>query len=200
VWVLPELVEAAARVEDTATARDALERLVDTTQPSGTDFALGIEARCRALLSDGGAADELYREAIERLGRTRLRPERARAHLLYGEWLHREGRRVEASDQLRTAHDMFAAIGMEAFAERARRELIKSGEKVRKSAPAVRDELSPQEAQIALLARDGLTNVEIGARLFLSPRTVEWHLHSVFAKLGIDSRKALSGALPKPET
>jgi DNA-binding CsgD family transcriptional regulator len=200
VWVLPELVEAAARLEDTATARDALERLAETTQPSGTDFALGIEARCRALLSDGGAADELHREAIERLGRTRLRPERARAHLLYGEWLHREGRRVEASGQLHMAHDMLAAIGMEAFAERARRELIKSGEKVRKSASAVRDELSPQEAQIALLARDGLTNAEIGARLFLSPRTVEWHLHSIFAKLGIDSRKALSGALPKPET
>ena len=192
MWVLPELVEAAARVEDTATAREALERLVETTQPSGTDFALGIEARCRALLSDGGVADELHREAIERLGRTRLRPELARAHLLYGEWLYRKGRRVDASEQLRTAHDMLAAMGMEAFAERARGELIASGEKVRKSAPAARDELSPQEAQIACLARDGLTNVEIGARLFLSPRTVEWHLRHVFAKLGIDSRKALS--------
>ncbi len=200
VWVLPELVEAAAGVEDTATARDAIERLAETTQPSGTDFALGIEARCRALVSDGGAADELHREAVERLGRTRLRPERARAHLLYGEWLTREGRRVEASGQLHMAHDMLAAIGMEAFAERARRELIKSGGKVRKSAPAVRNELSPHETQIALLARDGLTNVEIGARLFLSPRTVEWHLHSIFAKLGINSRKALSGALPKSET
>jgi DNA-binding CsgD family transcriptional regulator len=201
MWVLPELVEAAARVKDTATARDALERLVETTQPSRTDLALGIEARCRALLSVGGeTAERLYREAIERLDRTRLRPELARAHLLYGEWLRREGRRVDASEQLRAAHDMLAAIGMEAFAERARRELIASGEKVRTSAPAVRDELSPQEAQIARLARDGLTNVEIGARLFLSPRTVEWHLHSVFAKLGIDSRKALSGTLPKRET
>ena len=132
MWALPELVEAAARTGDAELARDALERLAETTQPCGTDFALGIEARCRALLSDGAAADDLYREAIDRLGRTRLRPELARAHLLYGEWLRREDRRVDAREQLRTAHDMLAAIGMEAFAERARRELIATGETVRK--------------------------------------------------------------------
>ena len=141
----------------------------------------------------------LYREAIDRLGRTRLRPELARAHLLYGEWLRREGRRVEAREQLRIAHDMFAAIGMEAFAERARRELLGTGEKVRKRTAETRDELTPQEEQIARLARDGLSNPEIGARLFLSPRTVEWHLHKVFAKLGISSRKGLHEALPSAD-
>ena len=133
--------------------------------PAGTDFALGIEARCRALLSDGEAADELYREAIERLGRTRLRPELARAHLLYGEWLRRESRRVDAREQLRTAHEMLAAIGMEAFAERARQELSATGEKVRKRTVETRDDLTAQERQIARLARDGLSNPEIGARL-----------------------------------
>jgi DNA-binding CsgD family transcriptional regulator len=200
MWALPELVEAAARVGDIECARDALDRLAQTTQPAGTEFALGIEARSRALLSDSTAADDLYREAIERLGRTQLRPELARAHLLYGEWLRREGRRLEAREQLRTAHDKLTAIGMEAFTERARRELIATGEKVRKRTPATRDELTPQEAQIAGMARDGLTNGEIGARLFLSPRTVEWHLHNVFAKLGIDSRRTLSDALPQRET
>ena len=134
------------------------------------------------------------------MGRTRLRPDLARAHLLYGEWLRREGRRLDAREHLRTAHDTLAAIGMEAFAERARRELIATGEKVRKRDAAARDELTPQERQIAEMASDGLTNGEIGARLFLSPRTVEWHLHNVFAKLGIDSRRALSDALPKRET
>jgi DNA-binding CsgD family transcriptional regulator len=200
IWALPELVEAAARVGETELARDALERLLETTQPAGTEFALGIEARSRALLSDRAAADDLYREAIERLGRTQLRPELARAHLLYGEWLRREGRRLEAREQLRTAHDTLSAIGMEAFAERARRELIATGEKVRKRTVAARDELTAQEAQIAGMARDGLTNGEIGARLFLSPRTVEWHLRNVFAKLGIDSRRTLSDALPQRET
>ena len=162
MWALPELVEAAARVGDTELARDALNRLAETTQPAGTEFALGIEARCRALLSDGAAAEELYREAIDRLSRTQLRPELARAHLLYGEWLRREGRRFDAREQLRTAHDMFVAIGMEAFAERARRELIATGEKVRKRSDETRDELTPQEEQIARLARDGLSNPEIG--------------------------------------
>ena len=197
VWALPELVEAATRAGDAELARDALERLAETTQPAGTDFALGIEARCRALLSDGAAADDLYREAIERLGRTRLRPELARAHLLYGEWLRREGRRVDAREQLRTAHDLFDAIGMEAFAERARRELLATGEKVRKRSPETRDELTPQEEQIARLARDGLSNPEIGAQLFVSARTVEWHLRKVFAKLGITSRRQLRTALPE---
>jgi DNA-binding CsgD family transcriptional regulator len=197
MWALPELVEAAARVGAAKVARDALDRLVETTAPSGTEFALGIEARSRALLSDGTRADELYREAIERLGHTQLRPELARAHLLYGEWLRREGRRVEAREALRMAHERSATIGMEAFAERARRELLATGEKVRKRTAAARDELTPQEAQIAGMARDGLTNSDIGARLFLSPRTVEWHLRNVFAKLGIDSRRALSDALPQ---
>ena len=152
-------------------------RLAETTQACGTDFALGIEARCRALLSDGAAAEDLYCEAIDRLSRTRLRPELARAHLLYGEWLRREGRRVDAREQLRIAYDMFAAIGMEAFAERARRELTATGEKRAQAQRRRRaSELTPQEHQIARLARDGLSNPEIGAQLFLSARTVEWHL------------------------
>jgi DNA-binding NarL/FixJ family response regulator len=141
------------------------------------------------------AADELYREAIDRLSRTRLRPELARAHLLYGEWLHRDGRRADAREQLRMAHDMLAAIGMEAFAERARRELIATGGTVRTSSSEPREHLTPQEEQIARLARDGLSNPEIGAQLFLSARTVEWHLRKIFTKLGIGSRRELYAAL-----
>jgi len=197
MWVLPELVEAAARADDVELARDALERLAETTQLCGTDFALGIEARSRALLSEGAATDELYREAIDRLSRTRLRPELGRAHLLYGEWLRREGQRVEARAQLRTAYEMLAMIGMEAFAERARRELIATGENLHKRSDEMHDELTPQEEQIARLARDGRTNREIGSMLFLSPRTVEWHLRKAFAKLGISSRNALHTALPR---
>jgi DNA-binding CsgD family transcriptional regulator len=197
MWGLPELVEAATRTGDAELARDALERLAETTQPAGTDFALGIELRTRALLGDGVIAEELYREAIERLGRTRLRPELARAHLLYGEWLRREGRRIDARGQLRTAHDLFAAIGMEGFAERARRELLATGEKVRKRSPETREELTPQETQIARLARDGLSNREIGAQLFISARTVKYHLGKVFTKLGISSRSQLRRALPR---
>jgi DNA-binding CsgD family transcriptional regulator/tetratricopeptide (TPR) repeat protein len=195
IWALPELVEAAARGGHAEIARDALARLAETTQPCGTDFALGVEARCRALVSDGAAADELYRDAIERLSRTRLRPELARAHLLYGEWLRREQRRVDAREQLRTAHEMLVAIGMEAFAERARHELEATGEKVRKRTVETRDDLTPQERQVAGLARDGLSNQEIGARLFLSPRTIEWHLRNVYIKLGIRSRRELAKAL-----
>jgi DNA-binding CsgD family transcriptional regulator len=195
MWVLPELVEAAARAGDAELARDALERLAETTEPCGSDFALGMEARCRALLSDGAAADGRYREAIERLSRTRMRTELARAHLLYGEWLRRENRRVDAREQLRTAHEMLVAIGMEAFADRARQELEATGAKVRRRTVETRDDLTAQERQIACLARDGLSNPEIGARLFLSPRTVEWHLHNVFTKLGIRSRRQLSTAL-----
>jgi DNA-binding CsgD family transcriptional regulator len=195
MWALPELVEAAARAGDTEVAREALARLADTTQPCGTDVALGIEARCRALLSESAAADELYREAIDRLGRTRLRPELARAHLLYGEWLRRESRRVDARAQLRAALDQFVSIGMEAFAERARKELSATGEKARKRTVETRDDLTAQERQIAKLACDGLSNPEIGARLFLSPRTVEWHLSKVFGKLGIRSRHELANAL-----
>jgi ATP/maltotriose-dependent transcriptional regulator MalT len=195
--VLPELVEAAARQGNADLAREALERLAETTQPCGTDWALGIEARSRALLTDGAAADDLHREAIGRLRRTQMRPELARAHLLYGEWLRRQGGRVDAREQLRTAHEMLAAIGMEAFAQRARRELIATGEKVRKRSPETRDELTAQEEQIARLARDGLSNLEIGAQLFISARTVEWHLRKVFTKLGISSRRQLRVALPE---
>jgi DNA-binding CsgD family transcriptional regulator len=194
-WALPELVEAAARAEDAELARAALERLIETTRPCGTDVALGIEARSRALLSDGAAAEALYREAIDRLGRTRLRPDLARAHLLYGEWLRRERRRVDAREPLRSAHELFESIGMEAFAERARHELQASGERVRKRSVETRDDLTAQERQIASLARDGLSNPQIGKQLFLSPRTVEWHLRNVFTKLGIRSRRELAGAL-----
>ena len=149
------------------------------------------------MLSYGIGADSLYRVAIDRLGRTRLRPELARAHLLYGEWLRREGRRADAREQLRTAHDLFTVIGMEAFAERTGRELLATGEKVRKRSPDTRDELTPQEEQIARLAGDGLSNPEIGAQLFVSARTVEWHLRNVFSKLGITSRRQLRTALPQ---
>jgi DNA-binding CsgD family transcriptional regulator len=195
MWVLPELVEAAVRAGDGELARDALERLSRTTQPSGTDWALGIEARCRALLSDGATAAELYREATDRLSATRLRPDLARAYLLYGEWLRREGGRLDAREQLSTAHDMFEAIGMEAFAERARRELLATGQKARKRSDETRDRLTPQEEQIARLAREGFSNPEIGAQLFISARTVEWHLRKVFAKLDISSRRQLREAL-----
>jgi ATP/maltotriose-dependent transcriptional regulator MalT len=196
MWALPELVEAAARTGDIDLAGKALERLTEVTQPAGTDWALGTQVRSRALLSDGENAELLYREAIERFGRTGLRPELARAHLVFGEWLRREGQRREARAQLRTAHDMFARMGMEAFAERARRELVATGETVRKRSAETRDELTPQEEQIARLARDGLSNPEIGAQLFLSSRTVEWHLRKVYAKLGIRSRRDLWAQLP----
>jgi DNA-binding CsgD family transcriptional regulator len=197
ILVVPELVEAAARTGNTDVAAGALHRLAETTQPGGNDLALGIEARCRALLSEGETAEHLYQEAIDRLGRTRLRPDLARAHLLYGEWLRREGRRVDGREQLRAACQMMEAIGMEAFAARARRELLATGEKVRKRSPETREELTPQEEQIARLARDGLSNPEIGAQLFVSARTVEWHLRNVFTKLGITSRRQLRTALPE---
>ena len=196
-FALPELVEAAARGSHAELACEALARLAATTQPCGTEFALGVEARCRALVSEGPAADELYREAIERLSRTRRRPELARAHLVYGEWLRRENRRLDAREQLRLAHEQFASIGMEAFAERARTELRATGEHVRRHTVEARDDLTAQERQIAELARDGLSNPEIGARLFLSPRTVEWHLRHVFLKLGIKSRRELTEVLPR---
>ena len=196
-WALSELIEAATRSDHPEVARDALSRLGEHVETGDTDWALGIHARSHALLSEGEAAEPLYREAIDRLSRTPLRPELARAHLLYGEWLRREGRRVDAREQLHTAHDMLATIGMQAFAERAHRELLATGEKVRKRAIETHGQLTPQEAHIAQLARAGLTNPEIGARLFLSARTVEWHLRKVFAKLGISSRRELRAALPK---
>jgi DNA-binding CsgD family transcriptional regulator len=195
-WGLAELIESAARTGATDLATDALERLSEMTQASGTDWALGVESRSRALLSEGDAAERLYREAIERIGRTRVRAELARARLLYGEWLRREGRRLDAREQLRAAHDLFTAMRAEGFAERARRELLATGETARKRTVETRDELTAQEAQIARLAALRRTNSEIGAQLFISPRTVEWHLRKVFTKLGITSRRELSAALP----
>jgi DNA-binding CsgD family transcriptional regulator len=195
-WVLPELIEAAARTGQRDRAADAHRRLSDTTRASGTDWALGMEARTGALLAEGDAADGLYREAIDRLGRTRTRVQLARAHLLYGEWLRRENRRSEAREQLRTAHEMLTASGLEAFAGRAARELLAAGEAARSDGPrGATGGLTAQEAQIARLARDGLSNPEIGARLFISPRTVEYHLHKVFTKLEISSRSQLDGVL-----
>jgi DNA-binding CsgD family transcriptional regulator/tetratricopeptide (TPR) repeat protein len=196
MWALPELVEAATRCGEAGIASAALERLVESTQAAGTDFGLGIQARSRALLRERGDAGPLHREAIERLGRTHQRSELARAHLLYGEWLRRAGLRKGAREQLHAAHEMFTAMDMEAFAERTRRERLATGETVRRRTADTRDVLTQQETQIARLARDGLSNPEIAARLFLSPRTVEWHLKKVFAKLGISSRRGLHGALP----
>ena len=195
MWALPELIEAAARSGNEPLAAAALERLTDFTGAGGTDFGLGLQARCRALVSGPQAAEGLYREAIDRLGRTQLRPELARAHLLYGEWLRRENRRTDARDQLRVAHDLLAEIGMTAFAERARRELLATGETVRKRSTEAARQLTAQEAHIARLVVDGHTNPEIGTQLFLSARTVEWHLRKVFAKLDISSRRELGRAL-----
>jgi DNA-binding CsgD family transcriptional regulator len=190
-WGLVELIEAAARCGLPERATDAVRRLSESTSASGSDWALGIEARSRALLSEGDTADRLYREAIERFGRTRMGAELARAHLVYGEWLRRENRRIGARDQLRVAYEMLTDMGMEGFADRARRELLATGETVRRRTVDTLTDLTAQEAQIAKLARDGRTNQEIGSQLFISPRTVEWHLRNVFAKLGITSRKDL---------
>jgi DNA-binding CsgD family transcriptional regulator len=198
MWAAPELVEAAVRTGHTEVAADALERLAERAQAGRTDFGLGLEARCRALVSQGQAAEDRFREAIERLGRARMRTELARAHLLYGEWLRRENRRAEAREQLRTAHDTFAAIGMEAFAERTRWELIATGDTPRKRGVQTVTTLTAQEALIARLARDGRTNPEIGAQLFLSARTIESHLRKIYAKLGIGSRRELHAALARP--
>ena len=195
-WSMTELIEAAARTGQPHRAADALDRLSEATSASGTDWALGVQARARALLSEGEPAEQLYREAVERLGRTRVRAELARAHLLYGEWLRRQGRRSDARDQLRAAHQMLTAMGIEGFAERARRELLATGDSALKLVIDAPRELTAQEAQIARLARDGHTNPEIGAQLFISGRTVEWHLRKVFAKLGISSRMQLHKALP----
>jgi DNA-binding CsgD family transcriptional regulator len=192
---LVELVEAAARAGRPDEAAAALPRLEERTLAAGTDWALGILARARGMAGEGGAAEAHFGEAVERLGRTGMRTELARARLLYGEWLRREGRRVDAREQLRTAHGDFSRFGAEAFAERARRELAATGETALKRTAATRDVLTPQEAQIARMAGEGRSNPEIGAELFLSPRTVEYHLRKVFTKLGINSRKELPGAL-----
>ncbi|HKA03546.1 MAG TPA: LuxR C-terminal-related transcriptional regulator, partial [Acidimicrobiales bacterium] len=196
-WPMIELVEAAARTDRPDVALPTLDRLGERTQACGTEWALGIEARSRALLSAGAAAEGLYREAIERLARTRVRVHLARAHLVYGEWLRRERRGSDARDQLRAAHDLFDRFGTDAFAERARRELSATGETVRKRTVEARDTLTPQESQVARLAAEGLTNPEIGAQLFISARTAEYHLHKVFAKLGVTSRRQLRPRLER---
>jgi DNA-binding CsgD family transcriptional regulator len=198
--IAPELAEAASRTGDVALVRAVLEWLSERTRATPTEWSLGVEARVRALLGEGDVADTLYRESIEHLGRTRLRVELARTHLVYGEWLRRANRRVDARAQLRTAHEMFSSMGAEAFAERARRELHATGETVRKRTVETRGELTAQEAQIARLARDGLSNPEIATRLFISPRTVQYHLRKVFLKLGIRSRAQLDAVLPRDAT
>jgi DNA-binding CsgD family transcriptional regulator/tetratricopeptide (TPR) repeat protein len=200
--VVPELAEAAARTGDTALVLAALDWLSERTRATPTEWVLGIEARIRALASDGAAADGFYRESVELLGHTRVRSQLARSHLLYGEWLRRQGRRMDAREQLRIAHGMLDAMGIGAFAERARHELAATGETTRKRtppadrAPGASEALTVQEAQVARLARDGLSNPEIGTRLFISPRTVGYHLGNVFTKLGISSRSQLHRVLP----
>jgi DNA-binding CsgD family transcriptional regulator len=196
IFAAPELAEAASRTGETALVSAVLDWLSERTAVTPTDWALGIEARVRAFLGDA-AAEGWYRESVDRLGRTEVRAQLARSHLLYGEWLRRRNRRAEAREQLRTAYQMLSAMGIEGFAERARRELIATGETVRKRTVDTVTTLTPQEALIARLARDGLTNPEIGAQLFLSARTVQYHLRKVFTKLGIDSRRELHAALAR---
>jgi DNA-binding CsgD family transcriptional regulator len=191
-----ELIEAAVRSGDRALAQRVLEQLAERTRISGTEWALGLEARSRALLSDGEIAESLYRDAIERLGRTRMRVDHARAYLLYGEWLRRERRRVDAREHLRTALEMFTSMGTDAFAGRAERELLATGARARKRSVETRADLTPQEAQVARFARDGLSNADIGERLFISQHTVAYHLRKVFTKLNITSRNQLHRALP----
>jgi ATP/maltotriose-dependent transcriptional regulator MalT len=194
-WAFPELVEAAARCGQSELAVAALERLAERTGAAGTQWAMGIEARSRAVVSEDGRAEDHYREAIDRLGRCRVAMELARARLLYGEWLRRVRRRRDAREQLRSAHEMFSAMGARAFADRAGRELLATGETVRKRTGATPPELTPHEARIARMARDGASNQEIGSQLFISHRTVEYHLHKVFTKLGISSRDHLDRVL-----
>jgi DNA-binding CsgD family transcriptional regulator len=195
-WALVELIEAGVRTGATDEASAALDRLSERTQSSGTDWALGIEASARALLSDGSDAEGLYRESVGRLARTRGVVHLARARLLYGEWLRRENRRIDAREQLRAAHEMFSGIGAEGFAERTRHELAATGETARSRTDDARGVLTPQESHIARLAREGLSNPEIGAQLFISPRTVQYHLRKVFLKLDISSRNQLSRIPP----
>jgi DNA-binding CsgD family transcriptional regulator len=197
-WGLTELIEASARAGDRNRAGTALRRLSAAARASGSEWALGVEARCRALLTSGPGAEDLYREAIDRLAHTRVRTELARTHLHYGEWLRREQRRVDARGELRTAHGMFTAMGIEALADRAAHGLRATGESVRRSTADTGPDLSPQETEIARLAAEGRSNLEIGACLFVSPRTVEWHLGNVFAKLGITSRRDLDLVIARP--
>ena len=195
ILLLAELIEAAARSGQAERATGPLAQLAEITQAAGTDWALGTHARAAAMLAEGATAERLYREAIERLSHIKTRATLARTHLLYGEWLRRENRRVDAREHRVSDSQLLAGMGMEAFADRARRELLATGETVRKRTVDTLDELTPQEVQVARLAADGQTNPEIGAQLFLSPRTVEWHLGKVFGKLGVSSRKELRAAL-----
>jgi DNA-binding CsgD family transcriptional regulator len=194
-WALPELIEAAVRTGNQRIAVDALDLLAGTTSAGGTAMGLGIEARSRALVSEGVAAERSYCEAIDRLSRTRRRPDFARAHLVYGEWLRRQRRRRDARDQLRTAFELFDSMGMNAFAARARAELRATGERARPRGPGVPEVLTPQEEQIARLVAEHLSNREIAARLFISASTVEYHLRKIFRKLGVTSRTQLAGKL-----
>jgi ATP/maltotriose-dependent transcriptional regulator MalT len=194
-WALYELAEAAARSDQSDRAHAATERLSEIATASGSDFACGMAVRSRALLAEGDTADELHQEAIERFGRTRMMAHLGRARLSYGEWLRRNDRPVDARTQLKLAYEALSAMGANAFAERARRELEATGEKVRRRTEPAANPLTPQEEQIAQLARIRLTNPEIGAQLFLSARTVEWHLRKIFTKLGITSRRELHAAL-----
>jgi len=191
-WALVELVEAGVRHGRPDEAGAALDRLSVRTQSSGTEWALGVEARCRALLNDDEAC---YHESIERLARSRAAVELARSQLLYGEWLRRENRRTDGRELLRSAFESFSHMGAEAFAERTRRELLATGETARRTTADTRDGLTPQELQVASLARDGHSNPDIGAQLFISPRTVEYHLGKVFVKLGVKKRRDLRDAL-----
>jgi DNA-binding CsgD family transcriptional regulator len=195
-FLVPELAESASRTGEKALLDKALEWLSERTSAVPSEWARGIEARIRALRSDGEPAEDYYRESIERLAHTPVRVELARSHLLYGEWLRRERRRVDARPQLQAAHEAFENMGVEAFAERARRELLATGQKARERRPETRDQLTAQETQIAYLARDGLSNPEIATRLFISPRTVQYHLRKIFIKLDISSRTQLDRALP----
>ena len=199
MFALPELIEAAVRTGNPRIAGEAVDRLTETARAGGTEHGLGIEARSRALLSEGEAAEGYYGEAISRLSHSRRRPEFARAHLLYGEWLRRQRRRREARDELRTALEMFEAMGMEAFAGRARAELRATGERARPRGPGAPEVLTPQEAQIARMVAGHLTNREIAARLFISASTVEYHLRKIFRKLGVTSRTQLTRTLHDPE-
>jgi DNA-binding CsgD family transcriptional regulator len=199
-WAAVELVEAATRSGVPERATSVLRRVSINADAAGTDWALGVEARSRALAGDPEHAESAYREAIDRLSRTRLRVELARAHLLYGEWLRRQGRRRDAREQLRRAHELFTRFGMEAFAERARIELRATGEHARKRTVGTRHDLTPQEALIARLASRGASNPEIAGQLFISPATVAYHLRKVFTKLGVSSRRQLVRALPEPPT
>ncbi|HEY2594472.1 MAG TPA: LuxR C-terminal-related transcriptional regulator, partial [Chloroflexota bacterium] len=196
-FLVPELAEAASRTGDTALVAAALDWVSERTSATPTDWALGIQARVRALLSEGEVAERCYRDSIVHLEHSRARAHLARGHLLYGEWLRRERRRIDARVQLRIAHDMLQAMGIEAFAERARRELAATGETARKRTVDTTLQLTAQEALIARLARDGLSNPQIGARLFISARTVKYHLNKVFLKLDIKARTQLDRVLPR---